>query len=206
MPRAKATALSEVSNDAKRQIQNGEPYSVFVKLTGTVPFLFHRWSNEAVEEKARAAKNSRTKKEDNVESYVYRNDKGELCIPSEYIRQSLIHAAKYLQDPRSPRKSAMDLFKAGIVCLNELCSLGTKEWDYLDRRRVVIQRNAVTRVRPAMLPGWIIQSEMMILLPEYLTPDLVHDTLVNAGRLIAMGDFRPTFGRFNVSKFETREN
>ena len=52
--------------------------------------------------------------------------KGLLCIPTEYFRMALIGAAKFKQDPRSPRKSAMDLFKAGVANLTDLCSLGVQ--------------------------------------------------------------------------------
>lgn len=197
-----STAIAPVSNDGKQTIGFSELYTVTATLQGTAPFLFHRWSNEAVEAKAKAAKNSRAKKEDDLESYVYRDDKGYLAIPAEYLRQSMITAAKFLQDPRSPRKSAMDLFKAGIVCLNELCSLGCKDWDYLDKRRVLIQRNAITRMRPAMLSGWKIVASLTVLLPEYIDPTLLQQTMTNAGRLVGLGDFRPTFGRFQIMKFE----
>jgi len=198
----KSTAINNVSNDGAHEISFGEPYLVEVKLTGTAPMLFHRWSCDAVEEKAKAAKGSKAKKSDNVESYIYRNDENELCLPGEYIRQSIIMAAKFRQDPRSPRKSAMDLFKAGVVSLTELCSLGVTEWDYLDRRRVVIQRSAITRERPAMRAGWSATAQLQVLLPEYITTDLLSDVLTNAGRLVGVGDFRPTFGRFRVDAFE----
>jgi hypothetical protein len=198
----KATAVEPTNNDGKQAIEQGAPYTARVEILGTAPFLFHRWSNEAVEAKAKAAKNSKAKKEDDLESYVYRNDKGMLSIPGEYFRQSVIHAAKYRQDPRSPRKSAMDLFKAGVVCVTELCSLGAKEWDYIDRRRVLIQRNAVTRARPAILSGWKVVVDLLVLTPEYIASTDLLDTLTQAGRLIGVGDFRPTFGRFQVTKFD----
>jgi hypothetical protein len=191
----------DVSNDAAPDIQMGVPYQVELVLSGTAPMLFHRWSCDAVDEKAKAAKGSKAKKSDNVESYVYRNEDGDVCLPGEYIRQSILHAAKFRQDPRSPRKSAFDLYKAGVVALTELCSLGVKDWDYLDRRRVVIQRNAVTRERPAMRQGWKATCQLMILVPEYISLDDLSDVLTNAGRLVGVGDFRPTFGRFRVEKF-----
>ena len=198
----KKALLNGNSNEAKETIEIGAPYSVEVELTGTCPILFHRWSCEDVEAKSKAAKNSKAKKTDNLEAYVYRNDKGDICIPGEYVRQSIIHAAKYKQDPRSPRKSAMDICKAGIIVANELASLGTKDWDFIDKRRVVIQRNGVTRMRPAMLSGWKAKFQFEVILPEYISPEFFQDVLVNAGRLVGVGDFHPTFGRFNVTKFE----
>src|SRR5439155_104621 len=120
--------LAGVSNDGKEVIEFELPYATEVVIEGTAPFLFHRWSVEGVAATAGARKGSKAKKEDNVESYVYRLPNGELAVPGEYLRGAIVNAAKYRQDPRSPRKSAMDLFKAGVVVLTELCGLGTKNW------------------------------------------------------------------------------
>lgn len=114
----------ETTNGGKVAIEYGFPYVANVRIVGTADFLFHRWNVEGVEAKGKAAKGSKAKKTDDVESYVYRDDVGDLAIPGEYLRQAVIHAAKFRQDPRSPRKSAMDLYKAGVVTLTPLASLG----------------------------------------------------------------------------------
>ena len=155
----------EVTNGAKEIIETSVPYGVRVSIVGVADMLFHRWNCEAVEAKGKAAKGSKAKKEDNIESYVYRNDEGEICLPGEYLRQSIIHAAKFHQDPRSPRKSAMDLYKAGIVSLTPIASLGVSAWDYEHRCRVTVQRNGITRVRPAMKTGWATEIDLMVNLP-----------------------------------------
>lgn len=190
------------TNGAESGIEMTLPYRAQVTLEGVCPLLFHRWNCESVESKSKAAKGSKEKKTDDVESFVYRNEKGEISIPGEYLRGAIIHAAKFQQDPRSPRKSAMDLFKAAIVSLTELASLGSKDWDYLDKRRVVIQRNGVTRSRPAMKEGWRAEFVLMVNLPEYISPQLLNSTIQAAGKLIGLADFRPSYGRFNVVEFE----
>lgn len=200
-----ATAIKDPTNGGKATLDLSIPYVAQVSIEGIAPFLFHRWNVEAVEAKAGAAKGSKAKKTDDVESYVYRTNDGMLAIPGEYVRQSIIGAARYQQDPRSPRKCAMDLFKAGIVVLDDVCSLGVKDWDYLDRRRVMIQRNGVTRVRPAMDKGWRITLDLQILTPEYIQPSALNAALQDAGRLIGVGDFRPSHGRFQVVHFQVRE-
>jgi hypothetical protein len=199
------TAVGNVSNDAKLDIEIQVPYMVEAQIEGTSAMLFHRWSVEAVDEKAKAAKGSKAKKTDNIESYMYRDAKGDVAVPAEYFRQTIIHAAKFKQDPRSPRKSAMDLFKAGIATIGELCSLGVKEPDYMDQRRVVIQRNGITRTRPAMLPGWKCAVSLQVLLPEYISPAMLNEILQYAGRIVGVGDFRPSFGRFMVTGFDVIE-
>lgn len=203
MATAALTAIGPtVTNGAAHTIEFSEPYVVAVQVVGVADFLFHRWNCEAVEAKGKAAKGSKAKKSDDLESYVYRTDEGELAIPGEYFRQALIHAAKFRQDPRSPRKSAMDLYKAGVVALTPLAPLGTSAWDYEHKCRVQVQRNGVTRVRPAMKAGWRLGIELLVNLPEYIPPDALHDVVINAGRLIGVGDFRPTYGRFNAVQFE----
>lgn len=199
---AKQTALAPVSNDAESVIDISQPYVALISVIGTAPFLFHRWSVEGVDAKAKAAKGSKAKKSDDLESYVYRNPKGELCIPGEYLRMAIIGAAKFRQDPRSPRKSAMDLFKAGVVAIEPLCSLGVTEWSYVDQRRVMIQRNGITRSRPAMETGWRVDFLIQCLLPEYIPAEILNEVIQSAGRLIGIGDFRPTYGRFQVVGFQ----
>ena len=96
----------------------------------------------------------------------------------------------------------MDLFKAGIVSLTQLAPLGCDEWDYLDTRRVTVQRAGVNRTRPAMRIGWKVDLQFQILTPEYIDPFLFQDVLNTAGRLVGVGDFRPTYGRYNITHFE----
>src|SRR6266481_195178 len=103
---ATVTALNQVTNDAQSTVV--APYIAEISIEGSAAFLFHRWSVDGVEAKSKAAKGSKAKKEDDLESYVYRDREGILCVPAEYFRMSVINAAKYKQDPRSPRKSAMD--------------------------------------------------------------------------------------------------
>lgn len=209
-----ATALGEgQSNDAAPDIDILQPYVAEVEIEGASAILFHRWSCEAVAEKAASAKGSKAKKTDNVESYVYRDQDGNIGLPGTYLVGSMIDprngAAKYRQDPRSPRKSALDLFRAGVVAVTDLApiyangsTVPAATWDYLDERRVTVQRSGITRVRPAFLPGWRATVHLQVLTPEYIAPGLLHDVLTAAGRLVGVADFRPTFGRFRIAHFE----
>jgi hypothetical protein len=196
-------SFAPISDGAAEYIEQTAPYTARVRVTGVAPLLCHAWNVESVDEKAKAKKGSKAKKTDDVESYVYRDERGFICIPTEYFHMALVGAARYRQDPRSPRKSAMDLFKAGLAGLEELCSLGTKEWDYLDRHRVTVQRSSITRVRPAFKPGWTVDVALTVLLPEYISPEMLNDSFTQAGKLIGVGDHRPTYGRFQIVGFVT---
>jgi hypothetical protein len=214
MAREKASVIAlhgDVSNAGESTIVSDAPVICTVLITGTSPILFHRWQSDEVEAKSAVKKGSLAKKTDNIESYVYRDSSGNICLPGEYLRGSLIDpkngAAKYRQDPRSPRKSALDLFRAGVQSLTDLapikCSSGTPatEWDFVDRRRAVVQRNGITRSRPGFDSGWSCEVHFLIITPGLIPPHLLHETLVDAGRLVGVGDFRPTYGRFAVNGF-----
>lgn len=198
--------IGPVGNAAKADIDLSIPYAVAVTIEGTADLLFHRWQTEAVAEKAAAAKNSKAKKTDNVEAYVWRNADNELCLPGEYLRRSIVTAAKFKQDPRSPRKSAMDLVNASVISMTELASLGKTEWDFLDRRRVTVQRAGITRTRPGVAKGWRAAFDLTVLSPEYIDPAFLRDLISSAGRLIGVGDFRPTYGRFDTVAFDVTGN
>ena len=169
------------------------------------PILFHAWNNEAVAEKSKAAKGSKAKKTDDLESYVYRTKKKTLGIKGEALARAIVEVGRYRQDPRSPRKSAMDLLTAGVVPITILADTGAKKWDYVDRSRVRVQRNAITRERPALNEGWQATFEFLVNIPEYISPPFLLDLITQAGRLQGLGDHRPTYGRFQVINFEHSE-
>ena len=194
------------TNGAASTIELRRPYRVAVEIEGIAPLLFHRWNNESVEAKAKSAKGSQARKTDDVESFLYRNESGHVAIPGEYLRQSVVGASKYEQDPRSPRKSLMDLMKAALVSLTELADTGLKDPDYMDKRRVVVQRAAVTRTRPALKTGWKAGFILMMNLPEYIPQERLNYLIQQAGRLIGVGDFRPSFGRFTVTRYEVLDD
>lgn len=180
-------------------------YAVEVVLVGTAPILFHRWDDASVERKSRAAKGSQAKKSDDVETYVYRTSDGEIGIPGKNFKACLREAGRSLPDPRSPRKSARDLVQSTVQIEPFIASLGRTTWDALDVQRVVLQRNAISRVRPIFREGWEVAFEVVVLAPEYVRPDWLHDLITRAGRFIGLGDFRPDYGRFRMDTFQVKE-
>ena len=77
-------------------------------------------------------------------------------------------------------------------------------WDYLDTRRAIVQRAGIQRVRPALQPGWILTFELSVILPEYIDPTLLQEVIADAGRFCGFCEMRPTYGRFQVTRFEIK--
>jgi hypothetical protein len=197
----------QISNGANDDINVSVPYVLNVRIIGVSPILFHAWSNESVAEKAAAQKGSKQKKTDNLESYVYRDENGNLGVPGRNLAAAVRNAGKFMPDPRSPRRSAHDLCKAGVIPLTVVSPLvpETKTWDFDDAQRVTVQRNGITRVRPAMREGWEAEFDLLITTPEYLSPAIMSGLISQAGRLVGLCDFRPTYGRFNIKSLIVRE-
>ncbi len=202
MVTATKTKISAVGNGAEMRVLEAIPYTASVTIEGICPILFHRWDCDEVEAKANAKKGSKSKKTDNLESYVWRNKDGELCLPGMYLRGAIVEAAKFHQDPRSKRRQASALFNAGVIPLTDLASLGVKDWEYEDRRRVTIQRAGITRIRPALHAGWQATIDLQVMTPEHIDHQFLHEVIEQAGRLVGVGDFRPTFGRFQIVNYD----
>jgi hypothetical protein len=101
----------------------------------------------------------------------------------------------------------MDLYKAGVQSLTMLAPFlldgkPTSTWHYEDRRRAVVQRNGINRTRPAFRLGWQAEFDIIVLTPEYISPTDLHSVMSAAGLLVGVGDFRPTYGRFNITSWE----
>jgi hypothetical protein len=56
-----------------------------------------------------------------------------------------------------------------------------------------------------MRAGWTCEFRFLVTLPEYVDQDLLLEITTLAGRIGGLGDFRPTFGRFSVVKFEVSD-
>jgi len=206
--------MSEVQGEGTDQLEGkggkgvvevNEPYSIDVEIVGRDPILLHRYDVQEVEDKSNAPKGSKKKKTDNLESYVYRDENShEIGIPGLCFKACLKDAAKNFQDPRSPRKCARDLVAASIR-IGNFASFGTKTWAFVDRRRAVVQRNAVTRCRPAFPAGWSLRFIIEVIDPEYVSEQFLHDLVDRAGKSVGLGDFRPDFGTFRVTSFQRIE-
>jgi hypothetical protein len=203
----------DVGNGGKDSIEWETPFVASITIEGVCPILWRRWQSDVVAAKANSPKNSAARKTDDIETFVYRDDKGTICLPGEYLRGTLVNrdtgAARFRPDPRSHRKSALDLWTGLIQSLTELAPIKkangrlAKNWDYVDRRRVRVNRSAITRERPALNTGYQATVQLMCQSEQYISPHELHSALIDAGRLVGLGDFRPTFGRFQVIEFKT---
>ena len=179
------------------------PYSVRFTLEGTKPYLFNRYNADLIEADPDTQPTRRVKKGAPVESMVTVNDKGQLCAAGEQVRMAIINAGKNYRNPRAKAGALSTVLREGLVTESELCSFGVKDWEFEDTRRARHSQSFVTKVRPGLLAGWKLSCQIGVVLPQYIIPRVIHQCLVDAGRIGGIGDGRALgFGRFIPTRFE----
>lgn len=199
------------SDEARVERHKSYDYRVVVEIQGSVRMLLHGYNCEAVALVNDGIKGGQKKKTDNVESYVYRNTDGHICLPGTNFKACFAEAAKGYQDPGNKRKSMYDTAKAGIrigpSMVPILTSDGKKRttWDGLDQRGAVVQMNRITRVRPYLEEGWTAKFEINVILGEVIEAGRMRDIVDRAGKICGLGDFRPDFGLFTVTGWKVEK-
>lgn len=134
-----------------------------------------------------------------AEYAAYRTPAGDLYVPGEAVRQSLVAAAAFSKG--KGRASLQKTAAAAIFINPEYCLLGQTEYQ-IDARPIVIPSTGgrVIRYRPR-LDEWRVSFDVEydeVLLAETQVSQVVDD----AGQRVGLLDFRPQkrgpFGRFVV--------
>jgi len=176
---------------------------VEVELTGVTPLLMNS-PKSMIEDNVSKQLQTKTKDYDLVkeaEKLAYKTDKGELYIPAEAIKGSLINASSFKKIGKYAAKS---IIAGGVFIINQQIGLGTKKYE-LDIRTVVIQRARVVKSRP-MIKDWKVKFELQYNENMIGNSEIIKTILIEAGQRIGLLDFRPqkngSFGMFEVTKWQ----
>lgn len=175
---------------------------VKVKIKGISALLMHQFSMKDQDVKSKAKNQKRT--EDDVESYLYKDEDGNLVQPSTHIIGTLKRAGAKFQIPGQGKLTYKNLMGSGAVIVDPDMIPHEHQSYEIDRRSVVVMRARITRSRP-MLKKWALSFELEYD-EEEIPKSVLKELLDYAGRRVGIGDFRPEkggpFGRFMVTKFE----
>ncbi len=177
-----------------------EKHGIEVRIEGISPLLHHRFPMEKADEKARKKAGTIDYSKEAEES-LYKTEEGELYIPAVHIEASMREAAKNFRIQGRGRKTFKDLIWSGLVVTPHAIPLESPGWR-TDARPVVIQRARVVRYRP-IFDEWA-GNFVIEILNEQLEAEIVNKILVEAGQYQGIGDFRPKFGRFIVTRFDDK--
>lgn len=138
-----------------------------------------------------------------ADKLAYKDNKGELFVPSTAIKGALIGASAY---KKIGKYTAKPIIAGGVFIPEEKLYLGTKKYD-LDIRTVVIQRSRIVKARPR-IEDWKLSFELQYNENLIGNSDIIYGLLVEAGQRIGLLDFRPqrmgSFGMFEVTKWQEK--
>ena len=180
-----------------------------VKVVGVAPLLMHngqladplnKWAKELKQLTANRKKTEETHAEMARLEWLgglYVNSEGKPIMPSENIEASIYEGAK--------KQKLGKAFKSSVF-VNEdaILDIGTTKkvtdlWgddNYRDTRGVRVGTSRVMRTRP-IFRDW--KTTFIVMFDdEQINETEVMRAIVDTGRLIGFGDYRPKFGRFDV--------
>lgn len=171
-----------------------------VEIKGVSPLLMH--SPNGLKKSDATSRGAATyDPEIEAKKALYLNQAGTICIPSSAVLGTIREGSKDRKVPGKGKKSYKQYIMSGITINPEMIPLDHKGDYEIDSRPVVIQRARIMRSRPRF-DEWGIKFQIEILDDVYIKPPVLQEILGDAGRYNGLLDFRPQFGRFEVTKFE----
>lgn len=122
---------------------------------------------------------------------------GEVGIPNAAVWRSIYNAAtafKRGEDMKRALGFADVTVPISVSGERLVCDEFVKDFDNIDYRPVVIQRSRTMRARP-IVREWSSVHEFT-LLEDVIDVDNLVPILERAGRLVGLGDWRPTYGTY----------
>lgn len=181
-----------------------------VQLTGTLPLLMHNEQlanplDQAVQElKPFTSKRKKTDDDYKTISYkefkygLYHNEELGPYIPAQWLLALIRDAAKLT-------RRGTDVTRAVFMLdvMHPLEYTGPRDieglWrdNFFDRRMVGNQGNRVLRTRPKF-EKWAVTFDMMYNTTIFNNRKQMEGIIETGGKFIGLGDYRPTFGRYNA--------
>lgn len=174
-----------------------------VRIEGTAPLLMHSPAGLGGEKKARGVIPS---PEEEAEGCLYTDGDGKIVVPARCIEGAIVKAGSAKTAPGQGKKTYKQFILAGVQVVPDEVPL-IYEGDYIiDKRRAVIMRQGIIRCRPRF-DKWALEFDIRVI-DAYLLGNgqdaQLKRVFEDAGSLVGLLDFRPRFGRFEVTKFEVK--
>lgn len=193
-------------------------YQIQTTIIGSAPLLQHRFALDTLQS-LREGANRRTGSVDYHYEWLatmYVHD-GTLVQPASHIEGALARAAAGFRVKGGRGRTYRDLIRAYVLVSPdairhywegqplaapgpELLTAPTPAL-CVNLQRVLVGRAAVARARLQINAGWQLTFTLTVN-DDQIRPEVVHTILVEGGRAVGIGDYRPRYGRFEVSAFQ----
>lgn len=165
-----------------------------VRVEGTVPLLMHKFT-QADPTSARGKKVYVA--EDEAEKAAYRNSDGKLFAPAAWFKAAMVKSGTDYK--MEGRKTYKEYVKSGVLINENEIILDQQDYE-IHECAVVVQRSRIIRWRP-MIKEWSCEFTIEII-DDKINPTVLKQILEFAGKLKGVGDNRPEYGRFVVTKYK----
>lgn len=179
-----------------------QPYTVTLRLRGVTPFPFNKFADLEGYAEARVAPKRKPREAEVVdyEAMVWRDDEGNLGLPTQNVIASLVGAARYFKSPIASSGGATTTLREALIPAVETASFDVSAWDCIDfrlARNGDMKRSPKPTWRPRMEKGWLVTAQIGVVLPELYGPAKLLEIVSRAGTTSGIGDGRRIgFGRF----------
>ena len=188
--------------------------TIRITIEGKTPLLLHRFTDAAAKDATQGTRSStngeRMTPREEADTYLYKDEKGELIIPNPNLFRCLIDAGKYFKMGKSKVTTIKSSIIPACLAIEELIiPLEHREpWD-VDTRPVRIPSTGgrILRHRPCF-NDWKLAFTLTVD-PDIISLKLVREIVDAAGQRIGLGDFRPDtkgpYGKFVVTHWNLEE-
>jgi len=178
-----------------------EVTSFEVEIRGVKPMLMHGPAGAAAPKKGRGSQRS---DEEEIELCLYKNEAGEIVFPGRNIIACIKGAASDFKMGGKGKKTFKGYVESGLEITPEEPLLIHNGFEK-DVRIARVQQARIPRVRP-IFNEWGLKFTLNVIDPLLIdankTGVILKEMLESAGKHQGLGDYRPLFGRFEVTKFE----
>lgn len=177
---------------------------IAVTIEGVAPLLQNNGLSgaEGIKQRGRRMAGKGPDNPDEWQAKLYRVG-GVLGHPTDAIWSALIRAAREFKGDK--RRTMADPIRACVFPAGKFAVLvGKKEPDFIHEAMIVNPntKGRGIRYRPAFQAGWRMEFDLDVSDPESVPVDKLKEILDYAGLRVGLGDWRPRYGRFMVTKFE----
>ena len=176
-----------------------------IELEGATDLLINKYSRELNKEKASVEKGKIPEwEEQNWKRKAYYDKGGNLILPDTYIIGSLGRGAfqSGLQlSKRKGRKTINKGFIDGNLLMEESPIIETQSELMAFDCNVKINSATIMTIRPKIEKGWKVRF-MLFDLNEMFSQEELERLFDYCGKFIGVGDWRPKFGRYAITKIK----
>jgi hypothetical protein len=182
------------------------PRKIEVEIKGVCSLIQHKMPIGKDSEEYKKLTEILRKDSDNAEAYTkqaelstYKDSKGKYCIPAVHLEGAIIKAGPNFRVEGKGKKTYKDYMKAFIIFQPNMIVIEPQKY-ILNRTFVRIGPSRILRTRPEFEEGWTAKFTLIVL-DDTIPLTILKDVLEYAGQYVGIGDWRPKYGRFEVTLF-----